>query len=196
MTLRSALLALLSAGPLTGYDASQRFGASVGFVWSASDSQIYPELRKMQAEELLVGEEVPWGSKGATKTEYALSDKGWEALKKAWIAPIVYGPNRDPARLKSAYFEIASNADARRHLRAHIAHFEKMKIQSESMIEELEAKTHPTLARRLAGAPDEEHVRIVAFKVLAYEGQIAHAQAEIGWAEKGLKLLDVLGSGS
>ena len=192
MTLRSALLALLSSGPLTGYDVSQRFGASVGFVWSGSDSQIYPELRKMEAEELLVGSDVPWGSKGATKTEYALSEKGWEALRKAWYEPVTYGPTRDPARLKAAYFEVGSNDDARRHLRAHIAHFEQQKIQSESMIEELKAKTHPTLARRLERSPKKEHERIVAFKVLAYEGQIARAQAEIEWAEKGLKVLDTL----
>ncbi|BAU96715.1 transcriptional regulator [Corynebacterium suranareeae] len=189
MTLRSALLALLSSGPLTGYEASQRFGASVGFVWSGSDSQIYPELRKMESEELLVGSEVPWGSKGATKTEYALSEKGWEALRKAWQDPIVYGPTRDPARLKAAYFEVGSQDDARRHLRAHIAHFEQVKIQSESMIEELKAKTHPTLARRLARSPQSEHERIVAFKVFAYEGQIIRARAEIEWAEKGLALL-------
>ena len=76
MSLRAALLALLSAGPLTGYDAAKHFAVSVGHVWNAPDSQIYPELRKMAAEGLLDAHPVPWGTKGATKTEYALTDAG------------------------------------------------------------------------------------------------------------------------
>ena len=50
VSLRSALLALLSSGPLTGYDVVKQFSSSVGHVWHAPDSQIYPELRKMHAE--------------------------------------------------------------------------------------------------------------------------------------------------
>lgn len=72
MTLRSALLALLSSGPLTGYDLVKQFSSSVGHVWHAPDSQIYPELRRMHAEGLLSSRPVPWGgTRGATKTEYA-----------------------------------------------------------------------------------------------------------------------------
>lgn len=40
VTLRNALLALLSSGPMTGYDVAKRL-LSVGFLWYASNSQIY-----------------------------------------------------------------------------------------------------------------------------------------------------------
>jgi len=58
MSLRHALLALVSGGPLTGYDAVKHFRSSVGHLWHAPDSQIYPELRRMQAEGELSDEEL------------------------------------------------------------------------------------------------------------------------------------------
>ena len=59
MSLRHALLALLTAGPLTAYDISKQFSASVGFVWYAPDSQIYPALRRMEADGLVEATELP-----------------------------------------------------------------------------------------------------------------------------------------
>jgi PadR family transcriptional regulator AphA len=56
MSLRYALLALLRVGPLSGYDLQKQFSLSVGHVWHAPDSQIYPELRKMEAAGLVEGE--------------------------------------------------------------------------------------------------------------------------------------------
>ena len=48
MSLRYALLAILRVGPLSGYDLQKQFHQSVGHVWHAPDSQIYPELRKIR----------------------------------------------------------------------------------------------------------------------------------------------------
>src|SRR5699024_10928920 len=67
--------------------------------------QIYPQLKKMQAEELITGYSVPWGTKGATKTEYAITEAGLAYLH-AWQAePVTYRPERSEVRLRSAYFE-------------------------------------------------------------------------------------------
>ncbi|EDV5156957.1 PadR family transcriptional regulator, partial [Salmonella enterica subsp. enterica] len=59
MSLRYALLALLTARPMTGYDLAKSFHVSVGHVWHAPDSQIYPELKRMLADGLVEGESVP-----------------------------------------------------------------------------------------------------------------------------------------
>ena len=64
MSLRYALLALLRVGPLSGYDLQKQFSLSVGHVWHAPDSQIYPELRKMETEGLIEGEDQPRGQRG------------------------------------------------------------------------------------------------------------------------------------
>lgn len=177
---------------MTGYDLSRRFASSVGFVWQASDSQIYPELRKMEGEGLLDTTEVPWGSKGATKTEYSLNATGRISLGERQQEPISYPSERDPARLRAAYLEWGTPESARRFLKGHQAHFEQLRSRSELMIEELESRTHQTLSRRLAAADPAEHEKIVAFKVFAYRGHIARANAEIAWAQEGLKLLEDL----
>ena len=64
MSLRYALLAVLTARPMTGYDLARTFHASVGHVWNAPNSQIYPELHRMENDGLIAGEDVPWGSRG------------------------------------------------------------------------------------------------------------------------------------
>ncbi|MGX1159390.1 PadR family transcriptional regulator [Arthrobacter sp. SLBN-100] len=192
MTLRSALLALLSSGPLTGYDLVKQFRSSVGHVWHAPDSQIYPELRKMHSEGLLSSQPVPWGTRGATKTQYALTPAGEAALRQWQSQPLTYVQDRNPARLKAAYFEWAPSGAAAAQLQAHIAHYEEQRLQTLQMIETLEGRTHATLARRLTRHPEEEREQIVRFKIFAYEGQLAEAEQEIAWAKRGLQLLEEL----
>ncbi len=50
MSLRHAVLGLLSLSPSTGYELTQRFDRSLSNAWHASHSQIYPELAKLEAE--------------------------------------------------------------------------------------------------------------------------------------------------
>ncbi len=192
MSLRAALLALISAGPLTGYDVVKHFRSSVGHVWHAPDSQIYPELRKMQAEGLLEATEVPWGSKGATKTQYAISPAGREALAQWQATPLQYAPERDQAHLLAAYFEWGTPETARERLREHIAAYEAAKASALKQAQDIRERTSPTLQRRLAGYDPQDWDRIAAFKLFAYEGKIARAEAEIAWARRGLELLDKL----
>ncbi len=193
MSLRAALLALISAGPSTGYDAAKRFRGSVGHVWHAPDSQIYPELKRMHAEGLLDAEQVPWGSKQATKTQYTITDAGRQALVEWQQTPLEYAPERDQAHLLAAYFEWSPSAqEQRKRLEEHIAHFREVRENSLQQIAGISERTNPTLARRLASSEPEQHDAIIAFKRFAYEGKIMRADAEIAWATKGLQLLDQL----
>lgn len=193
MSLRAALLALISAGPLTGYDAAKRFSGSVGHVWHAPDSQIYPELRRMEADGLLEAEQVPWGKKQATKTQYTITALGREALAEWQRTPLSYAPERDQTHLLAAYFEWAPDADSpRQRLAEHIAHFTEVLGDAERQVAGIDELTNPTLARRFEATDPAEHARIAAFKRFAYAGKIARAEAEIAWAEAGLRLLDEL----
>lgn len=193
VSLRAALLALLSSGPLTGYDVAKQFSTSVGHVWHAPDSQIYPELRKMNAEGLLSSRPVPWGHRGATKTEYSIAPRGEDALRQWQDTPLAYVRERDSAHLKAAYFEWAPSGAAAAQLRAHIAHYRSQRSQALEQIVGLEEHTNSTLVRRLEASPPGQWERITRFKVFAYEGQVARAEQEIAWAERGLRVLDELG---
>jgi DNA-binding PadR family transcriptional regulator len=80
MSLRYGLLDLLAAEPLSGYDLSQYFARSMGNVWPAQHSQIYPELAKLAAEGLITRTgEGPRGRK-----VYQTTPEGIEALR-TWL---------------------------------------------------------------------------------------------------------------
>ena len=53
-TLKYAILGLLNRRPMTGYDIGKEFNYQLGKFWSAKHSQIYPELKKLVDEQLIV----------------------------------------------------------------------------------------------------------------------------------------------
>ena len=191
VSLRYALLALLNVEPMTGYDLYKQFESSVGYVWHAPDSQIYPELRRMERDGLLEGEEVPWGTKGR-KRQYHVTDAGREAFR-TWVnTQLDYPRERDPMHLKAAYLEWAEPEAARQQLQAHIEHYGARLLQWQQKIEEIDGGTSDMLNRRLATVPDVDHQRVAAFKRFTYEGLTARAEQEIAWARRGLALVDSL----
>ena len=80
MSLRHGLLDLLAGEPMSGYDLARYFSASMGNVWPAQHSQIYPELAKLVAEGLIsqTGE----GPRG--RKVYETTPAGIEELRR-WL---------------------------------------------------------------------------------------------------------------
>ena len=191
MSLRNALLALLRVGPLSGYDLQKQFSLSVGHVWHAPDSQIYPELRKMETAGLIEGEEQVRGERG-TRRVYHVTDAGDRSFLEWMEAPLDYSRVRDPAHLKAAYLEATTPEVAREVLHAHIAAWESELEQWEGELRRIDAIDNPMLIRRLAAMPPEDHERTIAFKRFAYEGLVERARGEIEWAKRGLELVDSL----
>ena len=76
------VLGLLSLGPRSGYDIKQVVDRSTRFFWAASYGQIYPELRRLEAEGLVEGEDAPTGARG--RRVYKLTDAGRTALEE-WL---------------------------------------------------------------------------------------------------------------
>lgn len=191
MSLRYALLAILEADAMSGYDLYKHFEASVGHVWYAPDSQIYPELRKMEHEGLLEGEEMPGGRSG-TKRRYHITASGKEAFA-AWMnTPNAYQRERDQVRLRATYMETAEPSAARAQLRAHIEHHSDQIRGWEKILYQIDSGTSPILNRRLEKTAPEDQEGTRAFKRYAYEGLILASEAEISWAHRGLRLLDRL----
>ncbi|HBS07597.1 MAG TPA: hypothetical protein DEA69_02145 [Microbacterium sp.] len=197
MSLRYALLALLRVGPLSGYELAKQFTQSVGHVWHAPDSQIYPELRKMEADGLIEAEEQARGERG-TRRMYHVTDAGDQAFL-AWMAsPLEYQRVRDPAHLRAAYLESASPEAAREFFLRHIEQWEGELAQWDGELRKIDHvdPPNPMLERRLKASPEQEHERIVAYKHFAYEGLVERAKSEIAWARRGLDLVDKLDGGS
>jgi len=76
------ILGLLSLGPRSGYDIKNTVDRSTRFFWAASYGQIYPELRRLEVEGLIEGEDAPNGARG--RRVYELTDAGREALVE-WL---------------------------------------------------------------------------------------------------------------
>ena len=183
------MLAVLTAEPMTGYDMVKHFDSSVAFLWNAPHSQIYPELRRMEELGFVDAEVVPRGQR-AEKRIYSISNKGVEELRRWLEEPLPSQVDRNPYRLKAAYFEWASLDAARRHLREHGRRYERYLQEWEQMAEDIDKRRVPLLQRRLDRSAEDERDAIVAFKVFAFKGEIARARAEIAWAQEGLNLID------
>ncbi len=195
MSLRYALLALLTVEPMTGYDLAKRFESSVAFVWHAPDSQIYPELRKMAKESLLAAEEISWGPNGK-KTQYRITPEGRAAFRQWMNTPLEYSRERDPVHLKAAYLEWAEPSAARQHMQAHIDYHTMRRAQWTEMIEGLRGATNEMLNKRLAATAEQDRQRTLEYKIFTYEGLIARAETEIEWGLQGLRLIDSLSASS
>ncbi|MFE6847095.1 PadR family transcriptional regulator [Streptomyces sp. NPDC057686] len=80
MSLRHALLGLLSERPASGYDMLKSFDTALATVWPATQSQIYTELSRLADAGLIsVAAEGPRGRK-----EYSLTDEGLAELRH-WL---------------------------------------------------------------------------------------------------------------
>ncbi len=83
MSLRHAVLGLLSAGPASGYDLLKTFEISLANVWPATQSQLYSELNRMAEGGLVqVAAEGPRGRK-----EYAITEAGLDELRH-WMTEV------------------------------------------------------------------------------------------------------------
>jgi PadR family transcriptional regulator AphA len=194
MSLRHALLALLDAGPMTGYELAKQFGQSASRVWHATHPQIYTELRRLEGEQLVAAEERPRGPK-AVKRAYRLTETGKLELRR-WVSELE-APSliRDAGYLKATYFEYADPETVRQHFELHRAQHAELLRRWEHHVAQLRARETELLQRRLAHAPVEDHDAIVAYKAHVYQGMADRARAEIAWAERGMELVDKLETG-
>jgi PadR family transcriptional regulator, regulatory protein AphA len=80
MSLRHALLNLLAGEPRSGYDLAGLFSISMGNVWPAQHSQIYPELAKLLADGLI--EQTGEGPRG--RRTYQTTPEGLDELR-SWL---------------------------------------------------------------------------------------------------------------
>ncbi|WP_033294606.1 PadR family transcriptional regulator [Amycolatopsis jejuensis] len=115
MTLRHAVLGLLADSPGSGYDLLKRFQTAMANVWSATQSQLYGELGKLEKAELIkVSAEGPRGRK-----EYSITDTGRTELQTWLLDP---GPSpvpRSETLLRVYFLGEVSPAQARDYVARH-----------------------------------------------------------------------------
>src|SRR5204862_772362 len=76
------ILGMLGWRPMSVYEIKSLVDRSTRFFWAASYGQIYPELRRLEEDGLIEGENAPRGGRG--RRVYKLTKAGREALTE-WL---------------------------------------------------------------------------------------------------------------
>ncbi|MEX2196100.1 MAG: PadR family transcriptional regulator [Thermoleophilaceae bacterium] len=116
------ILGMIHKGKRTGYDIKALVDRSTRFFWAASYGQIYPELKRLEADGLIRAS-APEG--GRRRTEYELTAAGEQALRD-WItstAELTY-ELRDEGLLKFFFGSAVSPGELREQLDAMAAKHE------------------------------------------------------------------------
>ncbi len=87
MSLKFALLGLLSESPKYGYEIKQKFEGALGNVWSVSYGQLYPTLRRLSELEWVTKKTAP-GKKAAEKNIYSITPTGIKKLNDWLLQPL------------------------------------------------------------------------------------------------------------
>jgi PadR family transcriptional regulator AphA len=104
------ILGLLAHGPLSGYDIKAVVDRSTRFFWAASYGQIYPELRRLEAEGLVEGEDSPNGRRA--RRVYRLTPGGRDALVEWLAGPIETVELRDESLLRLFLADVLPREEA------------------------------------------------------------------------------------
>jgi PadR family transcriptional regulator AphA len=110
-------------GPLSGYDLKHLFDHILAPMWGAAQSQIYKELRRMQALGWVDMRREEQESRPDRKI-YSITEKGQAALRQWQSQPPGVFQLRDELLLKVFYGAFAAPADLAQHLRASIVEHE------------------------------------------------------------------------
>jgi DNA-binding PadR family transcriptional regulator len=99
MSVRHALLALLSEGPKYGLQLRQEFESSTGQVWPLNVGQVYTTLQRLERDELIESDER--GKKAGPQNIYQITGSGRNELD-TWLntAPDMTEPPRDELVIK------------------------------------------------------------------------------------------------
>jgi DNA-binding PadR family transcriptional regulator len=104
------MLGLLSLGPRTGYDIKTVVDRSTRFFWAASYGQIYPELRRLESDGLVEGEDAPKG--GRSRRVYRITKAGRDALREWLLGSTVTIEYRDESLLRLFFADALPREEA------------------------------------------------------------------------------------
>ncbi len=187
MSLRMALLGVLDIKPSSGYELSRFLHASAGWVWSAPQSQIYPLLRRMEADGVIQAELQVRGER-LERRVYQLTEQGHLELRQ-WVGTFHPSPTvHDPIALQMLFLDAVTPAESIRVLTEYAAEQDDRAAHYEHRRDRLLAHDTPLLRERLRSAPREEHDRIAQSKAHVFEGQARLARERAAWAREAIGL--------
>ncbi|NNF76743.1 MAG: PadR family transcriptional regulator [Rhizobiales bacterium] len=147
MSLKIALLGLISIKPASGYDLKQTIERSIHFIWNATSPQIYSTLRKLRDEGLISTEEFPQQGK-PDKQIHSISPEGRKALEAFVSEPIRSSVTRDEVLLRIFFGNLSDPADMRRELQSYLDRVREERAYLETVEARICAHPGPNLEAR------------------------------------------------
>ncbi len=139
-----AILGLLTIGCQTGYSMKKMMDESLNHFWKISYGQIYPTLKNLLDEELIMVQEQSEPGK-PDKKEYQLTSLGWQALQNWMETPIQeIGVEKNELLLKLFFSHHQSNKTTLNQL----DHYQKKlqeRLDTYHAIEEMIRRTYGEL---------------------------------------------------
>ncbi|MGO1165080.1 MAG: PadR family transcriptional regulator [Janibacter sp.] len=188
MSLKHALLGVLDARPMSGYELKQFFDSSTGWLWSAQHSQIYPLLGKLEKSGLIRGQDQVRGEH-LRRVVYEITKDGVAELRR-WIGTAQpLQEDRDPFLLQAIFFDLIPDEESIPILEVYARHQRRVAEESEEHSSQLAVGATPLIRERLSRRPQHERDRIMALKALAFAGKAKVARARADWAQECITLL-------
>ncbi len=123
-TLQYILLGLLSGPGMSGYDIKKLFNTELSDFWHANHSQIYPELRRLEAKGYVQGNQEIIGEK-MTKYRYILTSSGKKLLHQWLREPLSdVPPSKDEFPIKAYLMNNRTDPDLRELLEEEFSRHE------------------------------------------------------------------------
>src|SRR5215467_7911845 len=140
MSLRYALLGLLSEEPASGYELTKKFERVLQrYAWHAQHSQIYPELNRMAADGQIAV--VAEGARG--RRTYAITDAGRADLRRWMLDPPDVIVVRNEFVLRLFLLSTLAPAEARRLLEGTAAANTKQVAELRANVAAFDAAADP-----------------------------------------------------
>ncbi len=179
MSLKHALLGILTVHPMTGYELKQFFDSSVQHFWNAELSQIYPTLKSLE-EAAYVDKRVEIQESRPNRKIYDITESGREEFARWVRAPQPAGDMRDPFLIKLFFGTELPVEDILVLLRRQMEEQQKVLAFSETVLRE---RIRESVAKH-------DSPRQGLFWTLTLEMAIAYRRTYIDWCEKSMKLLE------
>ena len=181
MSLKHALLGLLSYHPMTGYELKQFFDSSVQHFWNAELSQIYPTLKTLE-DNGYVEKHVEVQESRPNRKVYEITPHGREEMARWLREPSMPADMRDPFLIKIFFGTEVPLEDVLVLLRRQMEEQQMIMGYADTVLRD----------RINKHAKSEQHgdARQALFWTLTLEMAIAYRRAYIEWCVRSMHLLE------
>ena len=179
MSLKHALLGILSFEPMTGYELKQFFDSSVQHFWNAELSQIYPTLKALE-ESGFVDMRVEVQQNRPNRKIYAVTDEGRAEFQR-WVRDAQPPADlRDPFLIKIFFGTEVPVEDTIILLRRQMEEQQKMLLFSETVLRD----------KITQGVKLWHSARHGMYWTLTLDLARAYRRAYIAWCEESMRVLE------